>query len=227
MQATQAFQRVDQAFAFAIHAYARIAEWKASMDRLAQFEAAMAAVDRPDPAGATIERINAAGPDLAISDLVLAWSAEQPIASVPNVELKPADRLLVGGPSGSGKSTLMRALAGIWPRGRGRIALPHGARVLALPQRPYFPLGTLRQALAYPMLADTVAEAEIRAAMAETGLSHLASGSTNRPTGRRRFPAASSSALAWRARSCIGRRCCCSTRRSRRSKMPRRASSTA
>jgi putative ATP-binding cassette transporter len=174
MQATQAFQRVDQAFAFVIHAYARIAEWKASMDRLAQFEAAMAAVDRPDLAGATIERVNAVGPDLVLNDLVLAWSAEQPIASVPDVELQPADRLLVSGPSGTGKSTLMRALAGIWPRGRGRIALPQGARVLALPQRPYFPLGTLRQALAYPMQADNVADADIRAAMAETGLSHLA-----------------------------------------------------
>jgi vitamin B12/bleomycin/antimicrobial peptide transport system ATP-binding/permease protein len=80
----------------------------------------------------------------------------------------------VSGPSGTGKSTLMRALAGIWPLGQGRIALPDGTRVLALPQRPYFPLGTLRQALAYPTPAGNVADADIRAAMADTGLAHLA-----------------------------------------------------
>ena len=174
MQATLAFQRVEAAFAFAIHAYARIAEWKAAMDRLAQFEAAMHAVDCPGPAGAAIDLGVAAGPELSISDLVLRRSADERIASVPNVELAPADRLLVGGPSGTGKSTLMRALAGIWPLGEGRIRLPQGARVLALPQRPYFPLGTLRQALTYPTLAEAVDAADIRAAMTATGLAHLA-----------------------------------------------------
>jgi vitamin B12/bleomycin/antimicrobial peptide transport system ATP-binding/permease protein len=174
MQATQAFQRVDQAFAFAIHAYARIAEWKASMDRLAQFEAAMQQVDRPNLPAAAIVRGGEAGSGLAIESLVLWQSTDEPIATVPDVELKPADRLLVSGPSGTGKSTLMRALAGIWPLGQGRIALPDSARVLALPQRPYFPLGTLRQALAYPTPAANVADADIRAAMVDTGLVHLA-----------------------------------------------------
>ena len=173
MQATLAFQRVEAAFAFAIHAYARIAEWKAAMDRLAQFEAAMRTVDCPGPAGAAIDLGVAAGPELSISNLVLRRSADERLATVPNVELAPADRLVVEGPSGSGKSTLMRALAGIWPIGDGRIRLPQGARVLALPQRPYFPLGTLRQALTYPTLAEAVATADLRAAMIATGLSHL------------------------------------------------------
>jgi putative ATP-binding cassette transporter len=174
MQATLAFQRVEAAFAFAIHAYARIAEWKAAMDRLAQFEAAMRIVDCPGPVGAAIDLGVAAGPELSISDLVLRRSADEQIARVPNVELAPADRLLVGGPSGTGKSTLMRALAGIWPLGDGRIRLPADARVLALPQRPYFPLGTLRQALTYPTLAEAVDTADVRAAMTASGLAHLA-----------------------------------------------------
>ena len=174
MQATAAFQRVDAAFAFAIHAYARIAEWKAAMDRLAQFEAAMTTVDLPGLPGAAIERSTAADPDLSINGLVLLQSADERLATVPDLELKPTERLLVSGPSGSGKSTLMRALAGIWPLGCGRIGIPAGARVLALPQRPYFPLGTLRQALTYPTLATAVDDAEVRAAMAATSLAHLA-----------------------------------------------------
>jgi putative ATP-binding cassette transporter len=80
MQATLAFQRVEAAFAFAIHAYARIAEWKAAMDRLAQFEAAMRIVDCPGPVGAAIDLGVAAGPELSISDLVLRRSADERIA---------------------------------------------------------------------------------------------------------------------------------------------------
>jgi vitamin B12/bleomycin/antimicrobial peptide transport system ATP-binding/permease protein len=173
MQSVEAFKRVEAAFAFAIHAYARIAEWKAAMDRLAQFEAAMQEVDRPAQPGGAIDRAAAAGSDLTISDLVLARSADERIAIVPDIDLKPADRLLVSGPSGTGKSTLMRALAGIWPLGQGSIVLPQGARVLALPQRPYFPLGTLRQALTYPTPSAAVDDTDVRVAMAETGLAHL------------------------------------------------------
>src|SRR5205807_7997828 len=133
----------------------------------------MRTVDCPGPAGAAIDLGAAAGPELSISNLVLRRSADERLATVPNVELAPAERLVVEGPSGSGKSTLMRALAGIWPIGDGRIRLPQGARRLALPQRPYFPLGTLRQALTDPTLAEAVDSAEIRAAMIATGLSHL------------------------------------------------------
>ena len=68
-------------------------------------------------------------------------------------------KLLVGGASGTGKSSLFRALAGIWPFGRGTIRLPERAQVLVLPQRPYFPLGSLRQALTYPSLASQIDDA--------------------------------------------------------------------
>ena len=78
----------------------------------------------------------------------------EPIASVASLALKPGERILVRGSSGSGKSSLCRALAGIWPVGEVQILLPPNARLLALPQRPYFPLGTLRQALTYPTPAE-------------------------------------------------------------------------
>ena len=58
--------------------------------------------------------------------------------------------VLIQGPSGSGKSTLFRAIAGIWPFGRGEIKQPRDFDALFLPQRPYFPLGTLREAICYP-----------------------------------------------------------------------------
>jgi putative ATP-binding cassette transporter len=64
--------------------------------------------------------------------------------------ISPGARILLTGESGSGKSTLFRVLSGIWPFGRGAVQMPAAARPLFLPQKPYMPVGTLRQALLYP-----------------------------------------------------------------------------
>src|SRR5712691_8208915 len=174
MQAALAFQKVEAAFAFCITSYAKIAEWRAVMNRVAQFEAAMGEVDRPGLPGASLDIASSTGVDLSIKDLVLRLPDRAPVASVAALDLAPADRLLVSGPSGAGKSSLFRGLAGTWPLGDGRIRFPQAARVLALPQRPYFPLGTLRQAVTYPLLAEEADDRLVREAMAAAGLGHLA-----------------------------------------------------
>ena len=69
------------------------------------------------------------------------------------------------GPSGAGKSTLFRAIAGIWPYGRGSISVPAGARVMVVPQKPYLPIGELRAAVAYPADPSHFSDAAIRVAL--------------------------------------------------------------
>jgi putative ATP-binding cassette transporter len=173
MQAALAFQKVESAFAFCITSYAKIAEWRAVMNRVAQFEAAMGEVDRPGLAGAAIDIGPMPGDELSIRDLVVRLPDGEPIAAVPSLRLAAGERLLVSGASGAGKSSLFRGLAGTWPLGEGQVRYPRGARVLALPQRPYFPLGTLKQALSYPLLAEEVDDATLRDAMVAAGLGHL------------------------------------------------------
>jgi putative ATP-binding cassette transporter len=83
--------------------------------------------------------------------------------------------MLVTGPSGAGKSTLFRAIAGIWPFGQGSIAVPAEARLMMLPQRPYFPIGTLKAAIVYPAEAGSFAAEQVREALAAVGLAKLES----------------------------------------------------
>jgi putative ATP-binding cassette transporter len=97
------------------------------------------------------------------------------LVNATDISIKPGERVLVRGPSGSGKSTLFRALAGIWPFGSGTITVPRGAKMMILPQRPYFPIAPLAAAVAYPAAPDRFAPADVAAVIAAVGLPALVS----------------------------------------------------
>jgi putative ATP-binding cassette transporter len=106
--------------------------------------------------------------------LTLALPDGRPLLENTSVQLPKGQATLISGVSGSGKSTLFRALAGIWPFGRGHVQVPAGARVLFLPQKPYIPIGTLRDAVKYPDEQSTASDAEIADALTAVNLGHLA-----------------------------------------------------
>jgi putative ATP-binding cassette transporter len=87
------------------------------------------------------------------------------------LQAQPGDSVLLNGPSGSGKSTLFRALAGIWPFAHGRAVVPHST--MFIPQRPYFPDGSLRDALAYPQPVDSYSDADLKQALRDALLPQL------------------------------------------------------
>jgi putative ATP-binding cassette transporter len=175
MQTAQAFGQVQQALSLIVdyQLYPQIAEWRAVVSRLVGFEAAMAR-SRPVPGAEHIKRqpgsdgISLEGVDLNLPD-------GQPLLSGAAAHIGSAESVLLTGPSGAGKSTLFRAIAGIWPFGRGRIRVPPDARVLFLPQKPYLPIGTLREVVSYPMRTAGVTDAKLREALEVVGLPKLVS----------------------------------------------------
>jgi putative ATP-binding cassette transporter len=172
MQGTLAFQRVDFAFGFLMHFYAKIAEWKASMDRVVQLEAALNKTDGPQEVSQIMIDDHHAGA-LDVEKLIVTLPTGVPIAALDKLSLRPGDTTLITGPSGSGKSAIQRALSGVWTPGRGKLALPRDD-VLAMPQRFYFPLGSLKSVITYPTPAEEVDDARLRDVLRQVGLGHLA-----------------------------------------------------
>jgi len=169
MQIANAFGMVQSALSWFVNAYASLATWKATTDRLLTFDDALASLRARDDALLRTEP----GPAPALHSVTLTTPRGGPIVASAGLSLAPGERVLLTGPSGSGKSTLFRALAGIWPYGTGRIAQPPDG-VLFLPQRPYLPIGSLRATVSYPGAADAFDDAAIAQALRDARLPQLA-----------------------------------------------------
>ena len=175
MQIASAFGRVQDSLSWFVDNYSTLAAWRATTDRLTSFETHIAAHTQ---AGQALAATNAgaatgAGDILQAMDLTLSLPTGQVLLAGLSVQARPGDSVLVKGPSGSGKSTLFRAFAGIWPFTRGGAVLPAGA--MFIPQRPYFPDGSLRDALAYPQPASSYSDAALQQALNDALLPNLAS----------------------------------------------------
>ena len=176
MQTASAFSSVQGALSFFISIYRQLAEWQAVVNRLDGFEAGIAAADELATRKDRIHVIEAAGDGaIDLKGLALQLPNGTPLVNADGFKLRKGERTLMTGPSGSGKSTLFRAIAGIWPFGAGSIAVPAGATLMMLPQRPYFPTGSLRGAVEYPAKEGTFTDSQISSAIEAVGLPKLAS----------------------------------------------------
>ncbi|HEX7213330.1 MAG TPA: ABC transporter ATP-binding protein/permease [Methylomirabilota bacterium] len=174
MQTVGAFNQVQDALSFFVVSYKEIAAWCAVVERLAGFERTLARVRRDTARGGGVQHADGDEQELRVENVDLHLPDGRPLIAHVNLSLHRGESVLLGGASGSGKSTLFRAIAGIWPFGRGEIRTSSKARVLFLPQRPYLPIGTLRSVVSYPTPADGVSDAALRDALDAVGLPELA-----------------------------------------------------
>jgi len=149
MQTAQAFGQVQGALSWFIDAYPQLAGWRATVGRLAGFSASIE-VDRGSAHARGIAIARNGRDRIELAGLSVRAPGGRELVAVPARTLEPGMPVLIAGPSGAGKSSLIRAIAGVWHEGRGTVALPAGATIMFVPQRPYLPDGTLRDAIAYP-----------------------------------------------------------------------------
>jgi putative ATP-binding cassette transporter len=176
MQAAAAFTQVQTALNWLADNSLRLADWFASARRVAALDQAFVRLDHlaDGTQGSNIDLGFSDDDSLHICGVTVAQHDGTLMLADAEAHIGPGEKVLVKGDSGTGKSTLIRAMAGLWPWGKGQILRPRNAQIAFMPQRPYFPLGTLREAINYPAEGHQPDDAQIKEMLEICGLGHFA-----------------------------------------------------
>jgi putative ATP-binding cassette transporter len=173
-QTASAFGSVQKALSVFVTIYRTLADWRAIVARLDGFEASIASAATLATSTEAIGVVSSdGGKAIDLRKLMVHLPNGTPLVSADGLSLRAGERTLLTGPSGSGKSTLFRAIGGIWPFGNGSIAIPADASLMMLPQKPYFPIGSLHAAIAYPGEPETFSPDRVRDVLTMVGLPQL------------------------------------------------------
>jgi putative ATP-binding cassette transporter len=173
MQISSAFGEVQGAMSWFVDSYSTLASWRATTDRLTGFSSSLSGIARD----ARVVPMSAAAPEPGADGGVRADAVRvclpdgSLLLAADGIRAMAGERVLLQGPSGSGKSSLFRTLAGIWPFASG--AVQRSPDAMFIPQRPYFPNGALREALAYPDLPSRYSDAQLQQALTDAQLPAL------------------------------------------------------
>lgn len=174
VQAAGAFAAVLSAISVIVENFESLSRFAAGIDRLSTFSKVLT--------GQTAESRRTGGIIESVRDSRLAL--EHVTLQTPNYErtlirnlslaVNPGEGLMIVGDSGCGKSSLLRAIAGLWYSGSGRILRPDPEDILFLPQQPYMILGTLRSQLLYPSKDRPIPDAELLRLLERVNLPDIA-----------------------------------------------------
>ncbi len=175
MQTAQAFQQLSSALSWPVDNMQRVAEWRASVERVLALHDALRTLkedtNRPDAHTIVVQKSTL--PTLCFHDLGIANADGTMVVDGFSAEIVAGEHVLIDGDPGAAVK-LFKVVAGLWPWGKGTVGLPRDATLFFMPQRPYMPVGTLRSVLAYPSATECFSEEALRRSLDRVGLGHLA-----------------------------------------------------
>jgi putative ATP-binding cassette transporter len=170
-----AFAQVQTALSFLIVRADDFSSLFASLQRVRELRSVTAATP-PEPAPPLPAAIASGAPSLRLLHVSVAHPiGGRPLISDLSLQVSAGERLLIAGPSGCGKTSLLRVICGLAPASAGRIETPGPERLMVLPQKPYMPLGSLREQLLFslPLTAAPPEDADLRRLLAAVRLGNL------------------------------------------------------
>jgi putative ATP-binding cassette transporter len=171
MMAAAAFSQAQSSLRWFVDNFGAIADWRATLLRVANFRAALIATESEHDGGSRIEYAEGPPGAMAFEELQVDSPVGRERFQERHVVIRAGEHVLICGAPGEGKTPLFRALSGFWPWGSGRIVRPRGESVMFVPRgTPYLPRGTLREALAYPLVTDRFADRAYVQALERTHL---------------------------------------------------------
>ena len=170
MQIANCFGRVQDSMSYFVEVYTSLAAWQSCAERLLTFDAHIRELSAAQEKEPLVKET--AAHDLRLAGVSVKLPSGAPLLSDVNLLIRDGEHVLLKGASGSGKSTLLRALAGLWPYASGKVTGPSPSVSMFIPQRPYMPMGTLREAAAYP--GEGATDEALLPLLSAAGLSHLA-----------------------------------------------------
>ncbi|MES1187352.1 MAG: ABC transporter ATP-binding protein/permease [Myxococcales bacterium] len=173
IQAGGAFAAMLSALTVFVDNFESLSAFAAGIERLHGFKKVLDEEAKPRPADEVIESVESTQITLANVTLKTPGEAQRVLISDISLDVGEGRGLLIVGASGGGKSSLLRAIAGLWRDGSGKIGRPNVEQMLFLPQRPYMIWGTLRQQLSYPNLEQESPDQELQSVLERVNLPDL------------------------------------------------------
>jgi putative ATP-binding cassette transporter len=174
VQSAQAFQQMVAALSFPVDNLAKMAEWRASVERVLGLARVLhdleEDVTHADPHTILVESAGQAS--LSFHGLSIATPEGTVILDGFEETIQAGERVYLSGDPAIG-AKLFKAIAGLWPWGRGRVVLPEGETMFFMPPRPYLPIESLQAAISYPSAPDAFDTAAVEEALKQTGLEEL------------------------------------------------------
>jgi vitamin B12/bleomycin/antimicrobial peptide transport system ATP-binding/permease protein len=174
MMAVGAFNQVHSSLRWFVDHISGIADWRATLLRVADFRSAMQKADDLHGVEKRITIGEGEADKMTFENVAVCSPSGTTELVERDVTINPGERVLVLGHQGAGKTLFFRAIAGLWPWGSGHIGLPANEPVTFIPRTPYFPPGSLRAVLSYPLGPDAYADPELASTLTKVGLGRLA-----------------------------------------------------